>query len=63
MKNANLILAASIPMLIDVILYSSGLYDYNKNISFITGLFFGSIGIAYIYNGLKILLERDGKSK
>ena len=62
LNNANLILAASIPMLIDVALYSSGLYDYNRNIAFITGLFFGSAGIAYIYNGFKILRERDGKS-
>ena len=62
LKNGKLILVASIPMLIDVVLYSSGLYDYSINIAFITGLLFGSVGIAYIYGGLQILLERNGKS-
>jgi len=38
LKNAKLIIAGSIPMFIDVVLYSSGLYDYNKTIAFITGL-------------------------
>lgn len=63
LKNANLILAASIPMLIDVVLYSTSFYNYNKIVAFITGLLFGSIGIAYIYNGFKILVERNGKSE
>ncbi|MCF6270100.1 MAG: DUF2085 domain-containing protein [Melioribacteraceae bacterium] len=62
-KNGKLILAASIPMLVDVLLYSSGFYDYTKSIAFVTGLFFGFIGIAYIYNGLQILLVRNGKSE
>lgn len=62
-KNGKLMLVASLPMLIDVIFYSSNLYNYSVNIAFITGLFFGSIGIAYIYNGLQILLVRNGKSE
>lgn len=61
-KNGKLMLVASAPMLIDVILYSSGLYNYNINIALATGLFFGSVGIAYIYNGLQIIVERNGKS-
>lgn len=63
LKSGKLMLVASVPMLIDVVLYSSGLYDYSINIAFITGLFFGSVGIAYIYHGLQILLERNGKSE
>ena len=63
LKDGKLMLFASIPMLLDVVLYSSGLYDYSINIAFTTGLFFGSIGIVYIYNGFNILLEKNGKSE
>jgi uncharacterized membrane protein len=63
LKDGKLIIAASIPMLIDVLLYSSGLYEYSKTIAFITGLLLGSVGIAYIYNGLQILVEKNGKSE
>ena len=56
-------LVASIPMLFDVVLYSIGIYNYTINTAFITGLFFGSVGIAYIYHGLQILLVRNGKSE
>ena len=63
LKSGKLMLIASIPMLIDVVLYSSGLYYYSINIAFITGLLFGSVGIAYIYHGLQILIVRNGKSE
>ncbi len=62
-KDGRLMLAASIPMLVDVLLYSSGFYNYTKSIAFVTGLVFGFVGIAYIYNGLQILLVRNGKSE
>ena len=62
LKNGKLMIAASIPMIIDVLLYSSGLYEYSKTIALITGLLLGSVGIAYIYNGLQILVEKNEKS-
>ncbi len=62
-KSGKLMILASIPMLVDVILYASGLYNYTINIAFVTGLVFGSVGIAYIYNGLQIILVRNGKSE
>ena len=43
---------AALPMLLDVILYSSGFYEYNKIISFLTGFLFGSAALFYIYVGL-----------
>ena len=63
LKDGRLIIAASIPMVVDVILYSIGLYKYSKTIALFTGLLLGSIGIAYIYNGLQILVEKNGKSE
>jgi uncharacterized membrane protein len=60
-KNGRLILLAALPMLIDVILYSFGFYTYSETIALITGLFFGSVGIAYIYYGLQILVEKNEK--
>jgi uncharacterized membrane protein len=58
-KNGQIIILAAIPMVIDVILYSIGLYNYSKTIALITGILFGSVGIIYIYNGFQILLERN----
>ena len=58
-KNGKLIILASVPMVIDVILYKVGLYNYSKIIAFISGAVFGSVGIAYIYNGLQILLDKN----
>ncbi len=43
---------AAIPMVLDIILYSSGIYSYNKFISFFTGFLFGSAALFYIYVGL-----------
>jgi uncharacterized membrane protein len=61
-KDGKLMIVASIPMAIDVLLYSSGVYNYSKTIALITGLLLGSIGIAYIYNGLQKLVEKNEKS-
>ncbi|MEO8399059.1 MAG: DUF2085 domain-containing protein [Ignavibacteriaceae bacterium] len=47
LKNSFL-LAASILIIMDVVFYSIGLYEYSKSIAFITGLFFGSIVFVYI---------------
>jgi len=47
----------AVPMLIDVILYSIGIYKYSKEAAFATGLLFGSIGFLYFYTGVNELLN------
>lgn len=42
-----------LPMLIDVILYRTGVYGYSKLLAFITGLLSGSAGFLYILGGLE----------
>ncbi len=43
----------SVPMLLDVILYSIGVYEYNKLVAFITGILFGSAVFIYILSGIE----------
>lgn len=50
-----LLLIFSAPMIIDVFLYSIGIYHYSKVVAFSTGLLFGSVGFLYLYNGLNQL--------
>jgi uncharacterized membrane protein len=59
--DSKIILLAALPMLIDVLLYSSGLYAYSKTIAFITGILFGSVGIVYIYLGLQNFLDKNAE--
>ncbi len=47
------------PMLLDVILYSIGIYSYSKIIAFITGLLLGSMAFLYFYDGFKKLIQRE----
>lgn len=60
-KDGRLIILAALPMLVDVLLYSLGFYNYSKTIALITGLLFGFVGIVYIYYGLQILVEKNAK--
>lgn len=46
----------SLPMLLDVLLLTFGIYDYNKLVSSITGLLFGSIVFLYILSAIENLL-------
>ena len=46
---------AGIPMLLDVLFYSIGIYQYSKTIALITGLLLGSVGFIYFYDALKKL--------
>lgn len=39
---------AAAPMILDIIFYSTGIYDYSASISFSTGVIFGSTSIVYI---------------
>lgn len=50
-----LFLLFSIPMLLDVILYNLNVYDYSKNIAFISGLFFGCAGFFVILESSSML--------
>lgn len=59
LKNGKYILLAAIPMLLDVLLYSVGIYTYSKFMALITGFLFGFAGIVYIYNGFQILNEKN----
>lgn len=58
-KNGKILLLTSFPMLIDVLLYSFGIYSYSKYFALITGFLFGFVGIVYIYNGFQILIEKN----
>lgn len=52
----NILLAATLPMIIDVLLGSLKIYTYSKLLAFSTGLFLGSIGFFYLYAGLNNLI-------
>jgi uncharacterized membrane protein len=47
-QKLTLLYIASIPMIIDVALTTTGLYGYSKITAFITGIFFGSAVFTYI---------------
>jgi len=51
--NARYLLLAAVPMFLDVIFYSFGLYYYSQLISAVTGLLLGGTGFFYFYGGLE----------
>ena len=50
-------------MLLDVIFYSSGIYQYNKYIASLTGILFGSGIFIYILSAIEYLLFTEQKNK
>ena len=50
-SNIYFIIASSL-IVLDIVFYSIGLYEYSKLIAFTTGLFFGSIVFYYFYYGI-----------
>ena len=56
------LLLSAVPIILDVISYNLGLYNYSKPIAFSTGLFLGSAGFYYFYIGLEKLFP-DNKIK
>jgi uncharacterized membrane protein len=52
----------SIPMLLDVLFYSTGIYPYNKFIASSTGFLFGSSIFLYILSALEYLLFINQKN-
>jgi len=59
--NIKFLLIASIPMFLDVILYSLGIYRYSKTIAFSTGILLGSVGFLYIHEGILNLIKEKKK--
>lgn len=53
----------SIPMLLDVIFYSIGIYEYNKIIALSTGFLFGSTIFLYILHNAEFLLYNKISTK
>lgn len=52
----------SVPLLIDVLLVSSGVYEYSKITAYFTGLIFGSTAFYYFYTGVLFgLIKEKGK--
>lgn len=44
-------------IMIDIFLYSAGIYNYSKPIALITGLILGSVSILYIFGGIEEYLS------
>jgi len=56
--STKLLLYASIPMFLDVLLYSLGVYTYSHSFALFTGLLLGSVGFIYIQDAIiKILMN------
>ena len=61
--STRLLLMASVPMFVDVVLSSLGIYSYSKYIALFTGLLLGSIGFIYIHNAIEsFLTNHKGKN-
>ncbi len=50
---------SGIPMALDVILYSTGVYHYSRLLAFSTGILFGSVAIVYILASIENFLFKD----
>lgn len=61
--STKVLLLSSIPLILDVILYSVGIYQYSKYIALLTGLLLGSIGFIYIHRSIiEFLTKTEGES-
>ncbi len=47
-----ILIIAAIPMIIDVVATSFGIYSYSKPVAWITGFLLGSVGFLYFYKSL-----------
>ena len=58
--DVNFIFLAALPMAIDVILYSLGVYHYSKITALTTGFFFGFITVSFILSSIeKFLFNKE----
>ncbi len=56
--STKVLLYFSLPMFLDVLLYSFGIYTYSHNFALLTGLLLGSVGFIYIQDAIiKILVK------
>ena len=53
----HVLLTAMIPIVLDIIFYTMGLYSYSKSAAFITGFLLGSVGFFYLYYGLENIYQ------
>ena len=57
------LLLSSIPLILDVILYSINIYQYSKFIALVTGFLLGSIGFIYIHRSIiEFLTKPEGET-
>lgn len=54
--NISYLFIAAMPLLLDVIFVLMALYNYSKNVAFVTGFLLGSVGFFYLYYGLENLI-------
>lgn len=59
----NILLFSAFPLFTDVILYSTGIYNYFHPIAFFTGALFGTICFFYIFQGLNLLVTETKSRK
>lgn len=52
-----ILVLSSIPMIIDVICYTTGLYKYSKTGAFLTGFLFGIVSFLYFYSAFIELIN------
>jgi uncharacterized membrane protein len=57
--STKILLLSSIPLILDVILYSISIYNYSNYIALLTGFLLGSIGFIYIHKSVLELLNKD----
>ena len=58
--NIKYLLLASLPILLDILLYNLNIYAYSKLIAFGSGILFGSAGFFYIASGIdKFIYELE----
>jgi uncharacterized membrane protein len=61
--STRILILFSLPMLVDVIFYSAGFYDYNKFAAAVTGILFGSAVFIYILSAIENSLFINSYSK
>lgn len=51
------LIISTIPIIIDILFLSFGIYNYSKPLALLTGFVFGSTGFFYIWDGIEKLLN------
>lgn len=60
--STKLLFILSLPMFVDVLLYSIGIYTYSQNVALLTGLFLGFGGFIYIRNSISEIMTKKEKN-